>query len=135
MKYRSSDLLPALEIFFLNYFSNIFKISSKSNLLHSISFPFFVCCIDLSSFLFIAEGYVDAYITEQGYHPLWKLIIEEQVRPGMRGGHQMCFDAVSETIFLLGGWNGHQDLSDLWSYHVPSNKWKLISYDVEAEVS
>lgn len=46
----------------------------------------------------------------------------------------MCFDSISETIFLFGGWDGHQDLSDLWSYHVPTNKWKLISYDVESEV-
>lgn len=80
-------------------------------------------------------GYLNKYITKQEYHPLWKLIKNEETGPGMRGGHQMCFDSASETVFLLGGWDGHQDLSDLWAYHVPTNKWKLLSYDVEAEVS
>ncbi|KAK7582298.1 hypothetical protein V9T40_013743 [Parthenolecanium corni] len=81
----------------------------------------------------IEDGYLDPYITKQDYHPLWKLLKSAETRPGMRGGHQMCFDSISETIFLFGGWDGHQDLSDLWSYHVPTNKWKLISYDVESE--
>ncbi|XKL65489.1 hypothetical protein PGB90_008909 [Kerria lacca] len=81
----------------------------------------------------IKNGYVDAYITKQEYRPQWKLIKNEETRPGMRGGHQMCFDSVSETVFLLGGWDGHQDMSDFWCYHVPTNKWKLLSYDVEAE--
>lgn len=62
------------------------------------------------------------------------MIKNDELRPGMRGGHQMVIDSLSETIFLFGGWDGHQDLSDLWSYHIPSNKWKLLSNDVEAEV-
>lgn len=81
------------------------------------------------------DGYLNKYIKKQEYHPLWKLIRNEDTRPGMRGGHQMCFDPISETVFMLGGWDGHQDLSDFWAYHVPSSKWKLLSYDVEAEVS
>lgn len=47
----------------------------------------------------------------------------------------MCMDPHTETIFLLGGWDGNQDLSDLWAYHVPSKQWRLISKDTEAEVS
>lgn len=90
--------------------------------------------VELKFSLQCTDGYLDPYITKQEYHPLWKLIKNAETRPGMRGGHQMCFDSISETIFLLGGWDGHQDMSDLWSYHVPTNKWKLISYDVEAEV-
>ncbi|XP_065207340.1 muskelin-like [Planococcus citri] len=81
----------------------------------------------------ITDGYLNSYITKQEYHPSWKMVKNDETRPGMRGGHQMVIDSLSETIFLFGGWDGHQDLSDLWSYHIPSNKWKLLSSDVEAE--
>lgn len=63
------------------------------------------------------------------------MLKKEETRPCMRGGHHMCLDPISETIFLFGGWDGHQDLSDFWAFHIPSNKWKLLSYDVESEVS
>ncbi|CAE1255868.1 MKLN1 [Acanthosepion pharaonis] len=46
-------------------------------------------------------------------------------RPGMRGGHQMCIDPLTETMYLYGGWDGNQDLADLWAYHVPSQSWSL----------
>ncbi|XP_046388437.1 muskelin [Ischnura elegans] len=54
-------------------------------------------------------------------------------RPGMRGGHQMVIDSAAETIYLFGGWDGNQDLSDLWSYHIPSGHWTLLSMDTEAQ--
>lgn len=47
----------------------------------------------------------------------------------------MCIDSYSETVYLFGGWDGNQDMSDFWSYHVPTHKWTLISRDTESEVS
>lgn len=46
----------------------------------------------------------------------------------------MCMDPHTENIYLLGGWDGNQDLSDLWVYHVPTKHWTLISKDTEMEV-
>jgi Galactose oxidase, central domain len=50
----------------------------------------------------------------------------ERVRPGQRGGHQMCIDPVTNTLYLFGGWDGENDLSDLWSYNISEEKWTLI---------
>lgn len=47
----------------------------------------------------------------------------------------MCMDPYTETVFLFGGWDGNQDLSDLWAFHVPTRKWTLVTKDTEAEVS
>lgn len=79
---------------------------------------------------------LDHFIGQQEYKPVWCPIIpdDSEVRPGMRGGHQMCIDPYTETVYLFGGWDGNQDLSDLWSYHIQSRKWTLISRDTEAEV-
>ena len=36
-------------------------------------------------------------------------------------------------MYLFGGWDGNKDLSDFWSYHIPTNKWKILSMDTSAE--
>nr|CAD7399137.1 unnamed protein product [Timema cristinae] len=80
-------------------------------------------------------GLFNTFIGEQEYRPVWRPIqpCETDVQPGMRGGHQMCMDPYTETIYLFGGWDGNQDLSDLWTYHVPTRKWTLIMRDTEVE--
>jgi hypothetical protein len=86
------------------------------------------------------------YITQQDYKTSWVPLGPEypevicgdgpsQSRPGMRGGHQMCIDPNTETIYLFGGWDGNQDLADFWSYHIPTAKWTLISSNTENEVT
>lgn len=50
----------------------------------------------------------------------------DRIRPGQRGGHQMVIDPVMNTLFLFGGWDGVNDLSDLWSYNISEEKWSLI---------
>jgi hypothetical protein len=52
----------------------------------------------------------------------------------MRGGHQMCIDVLSETIYLYGGWDGNQDLADLWSFHIPTSHWTCLTKNAEEEV-
>lgn len=83
----------------------------------------------------VSSTYFNSYIRQQDYRPLWHPIktADSDVQPGMRGGHQMCMDPYTETIYLFGGWDGNQDLSDLWAYHVPTCRWTLISKDTEAE--
>nr|XP_053629064.1 muskelin-like isoform X1 [Cherax quadricarinatus]XP_053629065.1 muskelin-like isoform X1 [Cherax quadricarinatus] len=86
------------------------------------------------------EGLFQQYISQQEYKPQWTPIIpspggsaSSRQRPGMRGGHQMCIDTNTQTIYLFGGWDGMQDLSDLWSYHIPSQEWTCITRDTNAE--
>ena len=65
--------------------------------------------------------------------------------PSPRGGHQLVYCAPDPdgepsggSIFLFGGWNGSQDLADLWRFDLPlrsdagagSGRWTLVSADV-----
>ncbi|XP_058054979.1 muskelin isoform X2 [Anopheles bellator] len=77
---------------------------------------------------FITRGLMDDYLERQEYKPLWNLQLtsENEPRPGRRGGHQLIIDPQTSTIYLYGGWDGNEDLSDLWSYDVRSNRWTMI---------
>ncbi|XP_074644616.1 muskelin-like isoform X2 [Tubulanus polymorphus] len=92
------------------------------------------------------EGMFNHYISQQDYKPKWIALEPSQPvhsrnlretsadnRPGMRGGHQMSIDIATETMYLFGGWDGTQDLADLWSYHVPTQQWTCISKNTEEE--
>jgi len=52
----------------------------------------------------------------------------------MRGGHQMCIDSSTGVVYLLGGWDGHKDLSDLWSFNIQTGTWHCIASNVEENV-
>ncbi|XP_013065236.2 muskelin-like isoform X1 [Biomphalaria glabrata] len=101
----------------------------------------FKACEDLVSQA-CNEGMFDQYISQQDYKPDWTPIepvsIKKtdhgiEIRPGMRGGHQMCIDVLTETIYMFGGWDGNHDLADLWSYHIPTHTWVCISHDTERD--
>ncbi|XP_052755942.1 muskelin isoform X2 [Galleria mellonella] len=47
-------------------------------------------------------------------------------KPGPRGGHQLVVDATTGTLYLFGGWNGTEDLDDLWSFCTASERWALL---------
>ncbi|XP_067684074.1 muskelin-like isoform X1 [Haliotis asinina] len=87
------------------------------------------------------EGLFDQYISQQDYKPKWTAIqpvsksndTNSVFRPGMRGGHQMCIDVHTETIYLFGGWDGNHDLADLWGYNVPTRQWTCVSKNTEEE--
>ncbi|XP_054277610.1 muskelin isoform X2 [Macrosteles quadrilineatus] len=81
----------------------------------------------------LTGGLLNWYVSKQEYRAVWHMLASDKTRPGMRGGHQMCMDPHTETIYLLGGWDGNQDLSDLWAYHVPTKHWTLITRDTELE--
>lgn len=82
-----------------------------------------------------SDGYFQNYVNNQEYTPYWQPVspvnTDPDTKPGMRGGHQMCVDPYTETIYLLGGWDGNQDLSDLWAYSIPTNKWTLLCREAE----
>lgn len=80
---------------------------------------------------------MDSYISEQKYKAKWMLqdgdkqlsavgAEDKNLRPGPRGGHQLVLDPVNSVIYLYAGWNGCDDLSDLWAYSIKDNKWELI---------
>ncbi|CAH4030331.1 unnamed protein product [Pieris brassicae] len=47
-------------------------------------------------------------------------------RPGPRGGHQLVVDPNTGTLYLFGGWNGTEDLDDLWSFDTITERWSLL---------
>ncbi|XP_037295113.1 muskelin isoform X2 [Manduca sexta] len=47
-------------------------------------------------------------------------------KPGPRGGHQLVVDSSTGILYLFGGWNGTEDLDDLWSYCTTTERWKLL---------
>lgn len=53
--------------------------------------------------------------------------------PTVRGGHQMCWDGPSRSIYLLGGWDGHRDLGDFWRYSLEGGTWTCLSEDTRRE--
>ncbi|XP_033744964.1 muskelin-like isoform X1 [Pecten maximus] len=87
------------------------------------------------------ERLFDQYIGLLDYKPKWTPIkpmtkvgeLLTENRPGMRGGHQMCVDILADTLYLFGGWDGSQDLADLWAYHIPSRTWSCVCKNTEEE--
>lgn len=45
---------------------------------------------------------------------------------GNRGGHQLVMDSKKRLIYLYGGWDGFQDLSDLWAFDIRNNCWTQL---------
>ncbi|XP_060835034.1 muskelin [Rhopalosiphum padi] len=83
----------------------------------------------------INDGFLEGFMKSQSFKPIWNLVKEHdnaaKKRPCMRGGHQMCIDSATGIIYLLGGWDGHKDLSDLWCFTIATGIWRCISTNVE----
>ena len=52
----------------------------------------------------------------------------------MRGGHQVCVDSINQILYLFGGWDGGQDLADLWAFDIEKRKWVCLCSDASVEV-
>lgn len=76
----------------------------------------------------VSDGLMDGYLAGQDYKATWMLqeSINSEKRPGMRGGHQLIIDSANSVMYLYGGWDGFEDLSDLWCYNIKRNTWTLI---------
>lgn len=77
---------------------------------------------------FVDDGLLDEYLSMQDYKAVWtqQTIEEDAKRPGMRGGHQLIVDSTTGLMYLFGGWDGFEDLSDMWQFDVRTNAWTLI---------
>lgn len=77
-----------------------------------------------------SEGLFDQKISRSDPKAVWSRlngnVVDGDV-PSARGGHQMCIDLEARTIYLFGGWNGHHDLDDMWSYLIDEQRWQLLS--------
>lgn len=75
----------------------------------------------------VNEGMMDAYLKKQDYKHSWKLQeAKGTIQPGTRGGHQLVINPQKSLIYLFGGWDGFQDMSDLWVFHIETSTWSLI---------
>lgn len=45
----------------------------------------------------------------------------------------MCIDAERQVIYLMGGWDGNDDLADFWMFDINRKSWKLMSRDTELD--
>ncbi|EPQ29377.1 uncharacterized protein PFL1_03132 [Pseudozyma flocculosa PF-1] len=94
------------------------------------------------------QSMFSAYIAKQMPRADWQRILptdpaaaaqqqhQQEPRPSApsgRGGHSMVFDSEKGIAYLFGGWDGFQDLCDLWAFHVHENRWRLISPDVRLQ--
>ncbi|KAJ2009348.1 hypothetical protein GGI04_000515, partial [Coemansia thaxteri] len=62
------------------------------------------------------------------YAPVWRQVDQsEYAVPAARGGHQMCVDEENRTAYLFGGWDGANNLGDLWMLCLDSGKWMCVS--------
>lgn len=79
------------------------------------------------------DGLMDSYLEKQDYKHMW---IQQQdsdtddsmnvLRPGTRGGHQIVVDSKRRLFYMYGGWDGYQDLSDMWTYNMESKEWSVV---------
>jgi len=87
---------------------------------------------------FVLDGFLEGFMKSQSFKPVWSLVKEHgnasKKKPCMRGGHQMCIDSAAGIIYLLGGWDGQKDLSDLWCFTIATGTWHCISVNVEEHV-
>ncbi|CAB4006393.1 muskelin isoform X2 [Paramuricea clavata] len=86
------------------------------------------------------DGLFSDYISTQDYKAKWTPITttvsdinSDACQPGMRGGHQMCIDAERQIIYLMGGWDGNDDLADFWMFDINQKSWRMISRDTEPD--
>ncbi|EJD52825.1 hypothetical protein AURDEDRAFT_181344 [Auricularia subglabra TFB-10046 SS5] len=82
------------------------------------------------------QGLFDDHIHLQTPQLSWKCLIGANTDttiypPCGRMDHLMCIDPVAQRIFMLGGWNGGENMRDLHVYSIRDDKWQLLSADIE----
>ena len=45
----------------------------------------------------------------------------------------MCIDTERQIIYLMGGWDGNDDLADFWMFDINQKSWRMISRDTEQD--
>lgn len=88
------------------------------------------------------DGLMDSYLERQDYKHMWiqqpdlassgsDIGSEDSqmlnvLRPGNRGGHQIVVDGKSRLFYMYGGWDGFQDLTDMWIYNMATKEWSVV---------
>ncbi|KAI0239365.1 hypothetical protein L0F63_003758 [Massospora cicadina] len=83
-----------------------------------------------------SRGYFQEYCSKLPYRTQWRRIYAcdaNGVSPVPRGGHQMCLNVPQGIIYVLGGWDGYQDLADFWEYDIAKQTWNQISADTRGQ--
>ncbi|EPR79716.1 Muskelin [Spraguea lophii 42_110] len=70
------------------------------------------------------KGMFKEYVDKSGFNGKWTPLLKTHGEnlPSKRGGHQMVY--ADGKMFLLGGFNGREELGDLWVFE---GRWKLVS--------
>ncbi|KNE69417.1 hypothetical protein AMAG_13777 [Allomyces macrogynus ATCC 38327] len=80
-----------------------------------------------------AHGILGEAIAESPWQPQWRKITPQGgASPGARAGHQAVLDAQGNAIYLFGGWDGTQDLGDLWRFDLGTECWTCVARDTRA---
>lgn len=53
--------------------------------------------------------------------------------PSPRGGHQMCVDEAARVAYMYGGWDGSNNLCDMWMLCLDTGKWTCVSTDTREQ--
>ncbi|KAH9633210.1 hypothetical protein HF086_017765 [Spodoptera exigua] len=54
---------------------------------------------------------------------LWNALVE---KGDFKQAEELFDQAIAGTLYLFGGWNGSEDLDDLWSFCTTSERWTLL---------
>jgi hypothetical protein len=71
-----------------------------------------------------------------GINAKWYMIGDKSIDtnwPCGRAGHQMVVSGSTETLYLLGGYNGKRNLADFWSWSINDRQWRLITENTELD--
>ncbi|TBT99975.1 hypothetical protein CWI36_1786p0010, partial [Hamiltosporidium magnivora] len=64
--------------------------------------------------------YFKDYINKTGYKIIWYKIPYKEIWPGSRGGHHGVIH--KGYLYMYGGWNGTQELCDMWRYRIKGDE-------------
>ncbi|KZT29147.1 hypothetical protein NEOLEDRAFT_1128727 [Neolentinus lepideus HHB14362 ss-1] len=82
------------------------------------------------------EGLLDSYLYLSQPKAAWKRLHGSDPdgdRPSKRSAHAMCMDEDNGVVYLLGGWDGQENLDDFWAYDVNEDTWRLLSQNTSEE--
>ncbi|KAJ1819256.1 hypothetical protein LPJ60_003870 [Coemansia sp. RSA 2675] len=80
------------------------------------------------------DGVFASCMSSIPYASVWKQVDQSAYHiPTARGGHQMCVDEESRVAYLFGGWDGANNLGDLWMLCMDTGKWTCLSANTRNE--
>lgn len=71
-----------------------------------------------------SEGVFDEFIEAMPYSGSWTEVPRSEAWPSDRGGHQMA--RLHNSLVLYGGWDGENELGDMWVFDVKNESWEEI---------